>query len=457
MIERKIAMRRRELLAGIGASAVLPLLHSGRARAASYPKRFFFLMSPNGVLDDKWWPKGAGSDFTLPEMTSSLEPYKGDIVILNGVQLRCFMDDKPRAFGNEEPSAGGSHDDGPALITGRKLLRFAAGDCVASGPSLDQYIADGLIANGIQTPVRTLTLGARTMTGKSHQVIHRAADSAVTPENNPANVYKSIFAGKMLGNSADADRIKAENKSILDFVSHDLEALSKYVGTDDKAKLAAHMASVRDLETQLDGLGAVTCSTPAAPPTLSTNSVDFAKTIKAQLDLSVKAMACDLTRVVSMQMSDCFGTVPTDFLGGKFAENSPSGDFGKVHNTHEIAHHGGDEPDLKIGVEQFFVSQLAYLIGELKKVPEGSGTLLDNTVVLYMNQAHNGGAHSTDNMPIVLAGRCGGTLTTGRYLTFPKVPTNGLLAAIANMMDVKTTTFGDPVYGGELAGIRTGA
>jgi hypothetical protein len=449
------AFSRRTLLQGLGVSAAaLPLLNASAPRAAglSGPKRFIVLLSPNGVLDDKWWPATPGSTFTFPVMTQSLEPYKADIIVMNGVQMRCFMDDKPRAFGSEAPSTGGSHDNYPAALTGRKLLRFAAFDKMADGPSIDQYIADGLVRNGVNTPFRSLTLGAKTQTGKSDQAIFRASDQPVTPENDPSKVYTQLFAGRTLDTSA-LDRLRADRKSILDFVGGELTTFGLRMGTEDRRKIDAHLQTVRDLERQLDTMTAAGCAPPAAG-TIANAGAIFPDIIKSHIDLAVTAFACDLTRVVSLQMSDHGGTLVFDFLGGAFTQPSASGDFGRIHNTHEIAHHATEEPDLKIGVEQFFMSQVAYLLKALKAVPEGAGTMLDNTVVLYMNHAHNGGAHNSDNLPMLIAGGGGGQFKGGRYLKLANVPHNGVLAAVANAMDVTTATFGDPQYGGELPGLR---
>jgi hypothetical protein len=450
---------RRAFVRGLGASgALLPLLHPRHAHAAPPPRRLIVVITPNGVLDDYWWPAGpAGDAFTFPDMTKSLEPHKSELIVFKGLQLRCFMDDKPRAFGTAAPSAGGSHDNYPALLTGKKLLRFAAFNKTADGPSIDQYIADGLVKNGVKTPFRALTLGAKTQTGKSDQAIFRDADQPITPENSPAKLFDTLFAGRALDPGA-FNKLRADRKSVLDFVAKDLQSFATRLGTEDKQKVQGHLQTIRDLEGELAAAGGAGTAGCAAPDKASLAMADFPTTIKAHMDLSVAALACDLTRVITLQLSDNGGTMVFDFLGGDFTQPSKSGDFGKIHNTHEIAHHAGeaDIKPLKIQVEQFFMERVAYLIGKLKSVREGAGTLLDNTAVLYMNNAHNGGGHSSDHIPMVLAGRCGGAFKTGRYLQYNKLPHNGVLVALANAMGVPTETFGDPAYGGELPDLRAG-
>ncbi len=449
---RSRSVTRRLFLSGLGlGGAAIPLLNASEApgQAAGMPRRLVIVVQPNGVIDDKWWPAQVGSSFTLPEMTLPLEPHKADLLMLDGLQLRCFMDDTPRPFGDAEPSVGGSHDNYPALLTGKKLLRFAAFDKMADGPSIDQYVADGLIAQGIRTQFRSLNLGAKTNTGESDQLVFRAADQPVTPENDPRKTFDALFAGRDLGQS-ELERLRADRKSVLDFTIRELDGFQLNLGTEDRAKVGAHLQAVRELERQLS-TGPVSC---AAPAESSISDMDFPATIRSQMDLAVAALACDLTRVVVIQMSDHGGTVPTDFLGGQFAEPSESGDFGRTHNTHEIAHHWREEPHLKIGVETFYMEQVAYLIGKLGGVVEGDKRLLDNTAVLYLNNAHDGGAHSSDRLPMLIAGNCGGYFGTGRALAFDKKPHNGVLVAVANAMGVPTQTFGDPQYGGELSELR---
>lgn len=442
---------RRLFLSGLGiGGAALPLLNASEApaQASLSPKRLVIVVQPNGVIDEEWWPAQTGASFTLPQMTAPLEPYKSDLIVLDGLQLKCFMDDEPRPFGGAGPSAGGSHDNYPALLTGKKLLRFAAFDKMADGPSLDQYVADGLVAQGIATQFRSLNLGAKTQTGKSDQLIFRGADQPVTPENDPRATFDSLFAGNNLGES-ELERLRTDRRSVLDFVTKELEAFQTNLGTEDRAKVQAHLQTIRDLEQQLSG-SSVGCTAPIMPG----DDLDFPTTIRAQMDLAVAALACDLTRVVVIQMSDHGGTVPTGFLGGEFAENSPSGDFGNMHNTHEIAHHWREQEHLKIGVERFYMEQVAYLVGRMAGIQEGDQRLLDNSALLYMNNAHDGGAHNSDRMPMLLAGSCGGYFSTGRALKFDKRPHNGVLVALANAMGVETETFGDPQYGGELSELK---
>jgi hypothetical protein len=436
-----------------GSLALLPLLNASEARAAALPRRLIVVVSPNGVIDAEWWA-APGNTFTFPSMTQSLEPYKSDVIMLNGVELKNFTDDRPRAYMDEKPSAGGSHDNFPALLTGKKLLRFAAFDKMADGPSIDQYVADGLIKSGVQTPFRSLALGAKSSTGKSDQLVFRAADQPVTPENDPTKVFKALFTGRTL-DPASLDKLKADRKSLLDFVARDLTRFGKRLGTEDQAKVQAHLQTIRDIETQVATLTPAACAAPD-PGTIAAATAAFPNIIKSQMDLAATALACNLTRVVTLSMNDSGGTLVFDFLGGEFTQPSKSGDFGKIHNTHEIAHHWREEPQLKIQVEQFYVGQVAYLIKTLKSIKEGPGTLLDNTAILYVNNAHDGGAHNSDNLPCFIAGSCGGAFKGGRSLKFsPRVPMNGVLIALANAMGVATQTFGDPAYGGELAGLRS--
>jgi hypothetical protein len=161
-----------------------------------------------------------------------------------------------------------------------------------------------------------------------------------------------------------------------------------------------------------------------------------------QIDLLVAAMRCDVTRVGSIQFSDARNHVTFPFLDSRT-------------DAHELSHNAND-PLYRaetISIFSWYAEQFAYLLQKLKQTPEGSGTMLDNTLVFWCNEIAQGG-HTQNDMPFVLAGRAGGAIRTGRYLQYNGKPHNDLLVSILNAMDVKVSTFGNPNFcNGRLAGL----
>jgi hypothetical protein len=186
------------------------------------------------------------------------------------------------------------------------------------------------------------------------------------------------------------------------------------------------------------------------------------------MDLAVEALACDLTRVVTLQWSNAAANnVVFSWLGNAFTERATLDkggrpEFGELHNHHEITHHGEQLAHLKATAENWYHRQLVYLVEKLRSKREGDGTLLDNTIVLWANNMHDGAAHSHGpHLPWIIAGRGGGRIGAGRFLDLSAspVPHNRLLLSLCEAMDVPAATFGDPQYctGGPIAELRVPA
>ena len=174
------------------------------------------------------------------------------------------------------------------------------------------------------------------------------------------------------------------------------------------------------------------------PPAAATSTNDdFAAIGALQIDLMVMALACDITRVASLQWSRALSATRFSWLPSPITEGH-----------HDLSHRGDDDAsavDKLTRINQWYASQLARLIAKLKAVPEGDGTLFDHTLILWCNELGKGNTHSRVNAPYVLAGSAGGALATGRFLTFEgDVPHNNLLLAILQLMGLPDTTFGNP-------------
>jgi hypothetical protein len=319
------------------------------------------------------------------------------------------------------------------------------------GISLDQYLAKGM---GAVTRFPSLEAGVIVDFNQvGGRINYLDANQPIAPMNDPALVFDRLFAD-LGADPAGVLRLRAERKSVLDAVRKQFTRLEAKLGKEDVVKLQSHAAAIRDLEGRLTTPGATlggACMKPERP-SVASNDVNAYPTIgKLQMDLMVMAFACDLTRIGTLMWSHAGPTPSAPWLG--------------ITETHHQLSHAGDadlDAQTKLSrVKTWYAEQFAYLIDAMKKVPEGDGTLLDNTVIWWCSELSVGNSHSHQDMPFVLAGSCGGHFKTGRLVSYPRIDGKGrthndLLVALAHAMghtDMKT--FGNPSYcsGSPLSGL----
>jgi hypothetical protein len=290
-------------------------------------------------------------------------------------------------------------------------------------------------------------------------------------EHNPYTVWNRLFGGAGPGGTVldpkAIERIRAERRSIFDFVGREFGSLAKNLGTDDRKKVELHQTHMRQIEKELD-VSASSSSAGCSPVKLPDmdpkgvtqpwfeNRINTDKAIRVQMDQSIAALRCDTTRVATFMLVD----------GANEGCSFPFLGIEKQH--HQYAHGAGSGSDETNGdalgkrkVDKWFHEQLAYFLGQLKATPEGNGTMLDNSLVVFLNNMNNGAGHGyTSGVPFLLAGNCQNTFRTGRYVKFasPNQPHNGILTAIANGVldgiEPPVKFFGDARYGGEPPEIR---
>jgi Protein of unknown function (DUF1552) len=437
-------INRRTLLHGAGGALIgLPLLGRMAHAATTVPRRFIVMFSPNGTVFENWIPSGGETNFALSPILAPLEPHRKDIVVISGVD-------------QQQGGGGDAHVRGMGcMLTGLPVNAggtWGGNGSWAGGISVDQEIAKKI---GNDTKFRSLELGVgvglgppgNTPTSVWTRMSYLGSNAPVPPENSPYQAFARIFSA--LGDDpTGALRIRAQRKTILDGMKSEYASLIAKLGGDDKVRVEAHLQAIRDIELALDREpgGGIGCKKP-----VQGNAIDFLKNDnhgavgRLQTDLMVMAMACDLTRVASLQWSHSVGETRFSWLG-------------IIEGHHEISHKGDSDTtarDQLTKINRWYAEQLAYLIGKLKEMPEEGGTMLDHTLILWCNELGKGNAHSGLDAPYVLAGRAGGKLRTGRFLAMPgNVPHNNLLVSLLNAMDIPATRFGKPEWcTGPLAGL----
>jgi hypothetical protein len=320
-------------------------------------------------------------------------------------------------------------------------------DFGAGGISIDQHIAQAL---GGETKYATQHSGVQTG-GYCGVISSLGVNAPVAPENDPFKVFERFFAD-FSKDPGELERIRAEKRSILDALDGELSDLRCRLGTVDRPKLEMHLDSIRELEKQLDfntSLDACEVPTLGSQFDIHANN-NYPAVGKMQIDLMVAGMACDLTRIGTIQWRHGNG----DPLTYNWLDNVP-------YTQHDIAHANipvtpDEQSQMLTAIDRWYAEQFAYLLQKLEAIPEGEGTMLDNCAVLWTHEQSNGGSHQRSDHPYVLAGSCGGAFATGRCIDFGGTSHSGLLSSLATAMGVPTDGFGDEDFStgplSELAG-----
>lgn len=424
---------RRGLLGGAGAAALsMPLLSSLatrtlRAAEGDAGKRLIVFFTPNEPIDrDHWLPQTSGTELTgLAPMMASLEPHMSDLLMVGDLAMKT-RDIEP---------FGGGHIGIGHMLTGRTVTPYGTGNYEfwASGISVDQYIADAL-------GVEALTLAARPGGANGNcRISYRGDSQPVHPMSRPDDAFAALFADATLPPDELA-ALRARRLSILDRVAGDLDGLAARLPGEAKAKLEVHLGLVRDLEEKLASDVAVTCDPTGVPGGVDygTNAA-FPLAARRQIDVLVQAVSCGLTDVASLQLSNTGASDLTPLW--------PDEGLSINLDCHTIAHEYNQNGSAQAvadreALETLFFELFAYLLDGLAAIPEGDGTVLDNSLVLWTKSI--GYDHSGKEMLYILAGGAAGALETGRFVSLPGVAHNDLLVSVCNLMGLPDTSFGDP-------------
>jgi len=458
---------RRDLLRGLGGLSLLPLMPSLGCQSSSsnallveklgtaalgqdgFPKRFVVVYIPNG----NWAGElPAGMDFT-GSILEPLTPFKDKLTILRGLDLLA-----------QDVPPGEPHQQGMAFLTGRGLNQgnMIGGDGSlagwASGISVDQEIAGQI---GQLTAHKSLHFGVQSTAYGGTEVrtvlSYAGSDQPIANETSPYAMFDLVFA-KLGQDPTGLNTQLLRRKSVLDLVGKRYETLAANASSEDKKKLEQHLAAIRDVEMRLGNKGATLggyCQLPdnGAPIDLN-DPMNYPTIGKLQMDQLVMALACDLTRVATLQWSASTNNKPYPFL----QYDDGTGAKPILDDEHVMGHQPDEDVNawgkLRV-IRRWYMEQFAYLLGKLDAVQEGTGTMLDNTIVMLASEITRGNTHSHLDAPFLLGGSGGHYFKTGHVVDFGgDVPHNNLLVSILNAMGIGATTFGDPSFcTGALAGL----
>jgi hypothetical protein len=430
MQRSKNRISRRTILRGAGVAMGLPWMESlsfaDTTNPAAPPKRFGVLFMGNGVNEDHWDATGNGADMKLSKTLSVLEPIKHKINVVHGLFHK-------RATGQGiHPAQTGS------LLNGSMIQK---GAIIKAGVSVDQMIASRI---GQDTAQSSIVLACEhPMTGYHETNFSLAYSSHISWQSPDSPVPNEVYPSLAWDNLFE-NRGSLRNMSILDRVKGDAESLTRSISSGDKAKLDEYLTSVREVERRVEGVRKNTATAAEAAKTQNkpmfsmdrpANGLpeDVREHAKLMCDIIAIAFQTDKTRVATLLLCRDLSAMIYPFL--------------EVNTGHHAASHNNNSDGYE-RIARFHLSQLGYLAQKLDSMPEGNGTVLDNTLLMWINNLWIGRKHDNTRLPLVLAGGLGGTMQTGRVLDYTKAKDedrkmSSLFLGIMDRMGVKLDAFGD--------------
>jgi hypothetical protein len=424
---------RRALLKGFGGAIALPLLDAmlpafAPAKGAGQVRRLAIVYVPNGIVMEEWTPAAAGADFAFKRILKPLEPFRDDVTMVSGMANLIAM----KAPGGDHGKAAGSFLSGcPPKLT--------SGADVHAGITFDQVVAKHWSG---ETRVASLQLGCEDTrlvgncdTGLScaytNCISWKDPDTPMAPDVNPRSVFEQLFGTADLSLPQETRARRAlYRKSILDRTRESTEKLVSDLGPADRHKMDEYLTAVRDVEKRVAEAEKDTTVPPIEKP--SGIPFQFSEYVKLMFDLQIIAFQADLTRVTTMM----FGREGS-------VRAYPEIDVPDPH--HPLTHHRG-HPDFIEKVTKincFHAELFAYFLGKLKATPDGDGTLLDHSSILYGSALADGNTHQKTNLPLLVAGRSGGRRGGRHIVNSGNEPVSNLFLALMDSVGAPMEQFAD--------------
>lgn len=442
MIITKKHLPRRTFLRGLGATVALPLLDSmvpaltaQEATAAKPVHRLGIVYVPNGIYMPNWTPTGDGRGFALPTSMQPLDPFRDQMLVLTGLSNKMGDAWPGEGAGDHARAAG-------AYLTGVHPKKTEGAD-LRAGLSMDQIAARVL---GAQTQLSSLELSleSRENVGScdpgyacayANTLCWSSATTPLPMENNPRVVFERLFGGN---ESTDPEAWRArreEDRSILDAVGDKIARLQRDLGQPDRRKLDEYLEAIRNAERRIQMAEAqserelpVIDQPAGVPPT-------FEEHAKIMFDLQLLAYQADLTRVIT-------------FMVGHETSQRAYPEIGVPDAHHPLSHHGGNAEKIAklIKVNQYHAQMFAYYLSRMRDTPDGDGSLLDHSTILYGSGMSDGNGHNHHNLPTLLVGGATGNVIGGRHIRYPReteTPVANLFLNVLDKLGVPLDTFGD--------------
>jgi hypothetical protein len=391
-----------------GVSPLLPVLQSKAEAQAAPPKRLLLVYWSGGTAFSNYLPTGTETNWALSPQMKALEPYQKKMTVYANIR-------------RSQDNSKGSHQAGTSGIwTAARMLGTGTGGWV-SHPSIDAII-NKMAPQPTEVPVLNLDAMSQDPGNLRGNTTYDLDCRPVHGEMDPGRTFDRLFtdgivppAGAGSTDPTAGEKLRAQRKSVLDLVSHELQSLQMRLGGQDRRKLDQHLEQLRSAELRLTmPAGAGGAIAGWRPPTQSQvpkleytfkYQDNYPQLVQLQFDMAVAALASDKSRLVTLQMNQGNGDIIYRWIG--------------VNTPHHALTHAGDQNAGLGAIQRWYYERFAELLTRMDSIKEGDGTLLDNTLVVIGNEFISATSHDTDPWPVFIAGSGGGRFKTGRYVQFP--------------------------------------
>jgi hypothetical protein len=425
------------MLRGLGVSIALPWMESltaagepavAGAAAAAPPLRLAVLFAGNGFHSKEWWAEGSGSEMKLGKVLEPVAEFREKMLLVKGLY-------------NEQARKGNIHSSQTGnLLSGAPL---ASGGEIRSGTSFDQHLAQ---TYGRGTKVPSLVLGcekSNPSVHKNYSMLYSSHISWSSPSTpTPLEIYPALAFDRLFKDEAHAGDV-----SVLDAVLETADDLRRRISVADRRKLDEYLDSVRDVEARIEAAGKKgelqgwrpALEKPDIPRPADGIPQDIAEHMRLMCDILVLAFQTDTTRIVTLKLNNDHSALR--FPNLPRTDNPSQGIDYMIH--HLLSHSDGAD---WLVVNRFFMEQMAHVARRLDAIQEGERTALDNSMVLMCSSMMAGAKHDNDQLPMLVLGRAGGRIETGRVLDYSGKPDRQMCRLYLSLMDkmgVRENTFGD--------------
>ena len=433
MIITKRALARRTILKGAGAALALPLLDAmvpaltALSQSAAQPRRRLgCVYIPHGAIMDRWTPAAAGSTFELTPILEPIEPFRDSLVVVTNLA-------------RPEEGVDTNHAGAPASWLAGVPPKRTAGPDFSLGITVDQLVAKQI---GQETTLPSMELATEDFSGLigdcapgfscayMNTLSWQSSTAPLPMEINPRVVFDRMFGG---GSTSEERRARMRtDRSLLDFVAEGLQDVKAAIGPSDRVRLGEYLDHVREIERriqQAERQANTIADLPAAPVGVPES---FEEHAKLMFDLLAVAYQADVTRVFT-------------FMLGRELSQRTYPHIGVTEPHHSISHHGNrpEAIEAHATVNTYHMTLFARFLERLRTTPDGDGSLLDHSLILYGSGMGNGNVHSADLLPTLVVGGAAGAVKGNRHIVAGELTPNAdLLISIAEKFGVELERFG---------------
>jgi len=396
---------------------MVPALSLAKNTAANPAMRLGFVYVPNGIIMDRWTPTCVGAGFEFAPTMQALAPFRDHLLVLSGLA---------QANGNALGDGPGDHARaGATWLTGVHPKKTGGAD-IHAGVSVDQIAARelgkttqlGSLEIGLESPTLAGDCDSGYSCAYTNTISWRSPTTPNPMEVSPRAVFERLFGDDESTDPAARLASLNEQRSILDYVAGDVDRLASGLGASDRGKLTEYLDAIRDIERRIqmaeEQNAHVTLPVMERPTSIPEAFSDHARLM---MDLMVIAYQTDMTRIVSCMIA-------------REGSNRSYRSIGVPDGHHSMTHHDGDPVKIEkvVKINHLHVQTFGYLLEKMQSTPDGDGSLLDHSMILYGSSLSDGNRHTHDELPLVLVGGGCGKIKGGRHVRFPKeTPMNNLL------------------------------